>query len=57
MIKIWNVEDKGEPVAVLEGHSSRIIKTIFHPSVEGLLASASGDNTVKLWYGFEVCLC
>eukprot|EP01094_Clydonella_sp_ATCC50884_P024887 TRINITY_DN6370_c0_g2_i4.p1 TRINITY_DN6370_c0_g2~~TRINITY_DN6370_c0_g2_i4.p1 ORF type:complete len:1509 (-),score=458.21 TRINITY_DN6370_c0_g2_i4:8-4405(-) len=59
IIKIWEVdaaigtmaaaEDVTTPVAELTGHRSRILHLSYHPAVSGLLASAAGDNAVKLW--------
>jgi WD40 repeat protein len=33
----------------LIGHESRVTRTVFHPSIAGLLASASGDPVARLW--------
>lgn len=41
-------EDIG-PVSKLTGHSRKVGQVLFNPSVENILASASGDFTIKLW--------
>ncbi|KAI5284676.1 Coronin-like protein crn1 [Ascosphaera acerosa] len=48
------VEDSEEiadvaPVAKLAGHPRKVGHVVFNPSAEGVLASASGDYTVKIW--------
>ncbi|ORY69802.1 uncharacterized protein BCR38DRAFT_334411 [Pseudomassariella vexata] len=37
------------PVAKLTGHSRKVGQVLFNPAAENILASASGDLTVKLW--------
>ncbi|KAJ6446498.1 peptidoglycan binding domain-containing protein [Purpureocillium lavendulum] len=37
------------PVSKLGGHSRKVGQVLFNPSAENVLASASGDFTVKLW--------
>lgn len=37
------------PVAKLTGHSRKIGQVLFNPAAENILASASGDLTIKLW--------
>ncbi|KAI9723337.1 MAG: Coronin-like protein crn1 [Candelaria pacifica] len=37
------------PVAKLTGHSRKVGHVLFNPAAENILASASGDYTVKLW--------
>ena len=37
------------PVAKLVGHSRKIGQVLFNPSAENILATSSGDLTVKLW--------
>jgi len=37
------------PVTKLGGHSRKVGQVLFNPSAENILASASGDFTVKLW--------
>ncbi|KAI9691673.1 MAG: Coronin-like protein crn1 [Bathelium mastoideum] len=38
-----------EPVGKLSGHSRKVGHVLFNPSAENILASASGDYTIKLW--------
>ena len=35
--------------ATLTGHGDIVISVVFHPTLAATLASASADNTVKLW--------
>lgn len=37
------------PVSKLGGHSRKVGQVLFNPAAENVLASASGDFTVKLW--------
>ncbi|KAI9864062.1 MAG: Coronin-like protein crn1 [Trichoglossum hirsutum] len=37
------------PVGKLAGHSKKVGHVLFNPSVENILATSSGDYTVKLW--------
>ncbi|RSL65602.1 hypothetical protein CEP54_004104 [Fusarium duplospermum] len=37
------------PVSKLAGHSRKVGQVLFNPSAENILASASGDFTVKIW--------
>jgi coronin-1B/1C/6 len=37
------------PVAKLSGHSRKVGHVLFNPSAENVLASSSGDYTIKLW--------
>ncbi|KAK3896936.1 hypothetical protein C8A05DRAFT_39516 [Staphylotrichum tortipilum] len=37
------------PVSRLPGHSRKVGHVLFNPAAEGILASSSGDFTVKLW--------
>lgn len=37
------------PVSKLTGHSRKVGQVLFNPSAENILASASGDYTIKLW--------
>jgi len=53
--KIWMIPDGGlvshvmkEDMALL-GHSKKVLSLRWHNSVENLLASASIDNTIKIW--------
>ncbi|MBW4617973.1 MAG: PD40 domain-containing protein [Cyanosarcina radialis HA8281-LM2] len=56
-IKLWNVRD-GVCIKTLTGHGHEVFALAFHPlpstllnqgGIGGILASASGDRTVKLW--------
>eukprot|EP00007_Cunea_sp_BSH-02190019_P000220 CAMPEP_0174248912 /NCGR_PEP_ID=MMETSP0417-20130205/43316_1 /TAXON_ID=242541 /ORGANISM="Mayorella sp, Strain BSH-02190019" /LENGTH=954 /DNA_ID=CAMNT_0015328779 /DNA_START=49 /DNA_END=2913 /DNA_ORIENTATION=+ len=61
-IKVWKITDdqclrkKGrsdtnftEPAVDLSGHLTKVNLIKYHPTVEGLLFSASGDGTMRLW--------
>ncbi|CAL3970602.1 unnamed protein product [Diplocarpon coronariae] len=37
------------PVSKLTGHSRKVGQVLFNPAAENVLASASGDYTIKLW--------
>ncbi|PKS11962.1 hypothetical protein jhhlp_001258, partial [Lomentospora prolificans] len=37
------------PAAKLAGHSRKVGQVLFNPAAENILASASGDFTIKLW--------
>ncbi|KAI2471414.1 DUF1900-domain-containing protein [Annulohypoxylon bovei var. microspora] len=37
------------PVAKLTGHARKVGQVVFNPAAENILASASGDLTIKLW--------
>jgi len=37
------------PVSKLTGHSRKVGQVLFNPAAENILASASGDLTIKLW--------
>ncbi|KAJ5777618.1 hypothetical protein N7520_000864 [Penicillium odoratum] len=37
------------PVAKLSGHSKKVGHVLFNPAAENVLATASGDYTVKIW--------
>ncbi|KAK9479953.1 hypothetical protein V1514DRAFT_290574 [Lipomyces japonicus] len=37
------------PVSKLSGHTRKVGHVLFHPTASNVLASASGDYTVKLW--------
>lgn len=55
-VKLWNVTLGGlkssiRPLRVLQGHSESVM-CVRVSSVGGLIASTSGDKTVRLW---EVC--
>ncbi|KAM0347152.1 hypothetical protein ACHAPU_005092 [Fusarium lateritium] len=38
-----------EPVSKLAGHPRKVGQVLFNPAAENILASASGDFTIKLW--------
>ncbi|KAI0480506.1 DUF1900-domain-containing protein [Xylariaceae sp. FL0804] len=38
-----------QPVAKLTGHSRKVGQVLFNPAAENILASASGDFTIRLW--------
>ena len=44
---LWNTSQE-TPIATLNGHTSRVVRTVFHPSHQ-YLASASYDTTWRLW--------
>lgn len=46
-VLLWNMAQE-TPIASLNGHSSRVVRTVFHPSRQ-YLASASYDTTWRLW--------
>ena len=46
-VLLWNMAQE-TPIASLNGHSSRVVRTVFHPSCQ-YLASASYDTTWRLW--------
>ncbi|RDL37373.1 putative coronin [Venustampulla echinocandica] len=37
------------PISKLTGHSRKVGQVLFNPAAENILASASGDYTIKLW--------
>ena len=47
-VKSDEVEDVS-PVSKLSGHPRKVGHVLFNPTAENVLASASGDYTVKLW--------
>ena len=48
-LKLWDVQEiSDQPLAVLDGHSKPVLTAAFHPG-GGLIASGSGDNSVRLW--------
>lgn len=56
-ILLWNIPQPGEeasadgvkPALNLQAHERRVVDLAFHPCAENVLASASHDQTVKLW--------
>lgn len=46
-IRLWDIQDQRE-IKALEGHSKPVLSLAFHPNGQ-LLASGSGDNTIRLW--------
>ncbi|KYQ89281.1 WD-40 repeat-containing protein [Tieghemostelium lacteum] len=56
-LKIWNLKDAlqegkttiTEPVFTLSGHSKPIEALAFNPVAENILATISGDKTLKIW--------
>ena len=46
-------DDKGptdvDPVSKLAGHSRKVGHVLFHNTAENILATSSGDHSVKLW--------
>ena len=62
-VMIWKVEDSQfegwgqehwvpydfDPVARIDASPRKIGQVLFHPSASNVLASASGEHTVKLW--------
>ena len=58
VVKIWDIPSTGvrsmkknftEATAELRGHQHKVVALDFHPTVENLLLTASGDLSVKLW--------
>ncbi len=47
-VPVDEVKDVG-PVGKLSGHPKKVGHVLFNPAAENILASASGDFTVKLW--------
>lgn len=38
-----------DPISRIDGSARRIGQVLFHPTVDNVLAAASGDHVVKLW--------
>ena len=55
--KLWRIpeggldRDQGEEDAlgVMQGHRNSVKSVVFHPTVSGALATASSDNSIRLW--------
>ena len=56
-IKLWRIPDGGldreqgeeDALGVMQGHRNSVKACVFHPSVSGALATASSDNSVRIW--------
>uniref|UniRef100_A0A5K3FS49 Coronin n=1 Tax=Mesocestoides corti TaxID=53468 RepID=A0A5K3FS49_MESCO len=55
-IKIWQIPDGGigegpltDSIATLIGHQRRVNLVMWHPTAQGVLASAGADNVIILW--------
>ena len=48
IIRLWDTSSY-ETIQTLEGHSNSVTSLAFSPVVSNVLASASDDNTIKLW--------
>jgi WD40 repeat protein len=51
-VKIWS-PDTGQAVQTLIGHKSAVVRVIWQPDSTFTVASASLDNTIRLWNGFS----
>lgn len=55
MVKLFNIPTEGElhfdsaEKCSLGGHGEAVVAFRFHPSAEGVVASASLDHTVRVW--------
>lgn len=54
-IMLWDIPEEGlkshikEPLVELKGHQKKISFCTFNPTADGIIASTSFDNTVKIW--------
>lgn len=53
-IRLWEIptdfkENLSEPKVELKGHGKKVTLVAWNPSSEWILASASTDNTIKVW--------
>jgi len=48
-IKVWDVRQPQNELAVLRGHSYAVRRVVFSPHAETVLASCAYDMTVRLW--------
>jgi coronin-1B/1C/6 len=55
-VKLWDIPNDFSPSAPLsahsalfKGHTKKVDVVKFNPVAEGVLASASGDKTIRLW--------
>lgn len=56
-IKLWNIptdeqsslENIPQLLRILEGHQQLVWSVSFHPTENNILASGSGDSTIKIW--------
>jgi len=54
-VKVWGIGEDGltesqtDPLVNLAGHQRKIVCVKFHPTANMVLATASADNTVKIW--------
>ena len=54
-IKLWQIPDGGltanltEPLVDMRGHGRKVTLLRYNPTAANVLASCSGDMTVKIW--------
>ena len=59
-LMIWQIPEEGlekdmtDPMVTHTGHGKKVGILSWHPSAEHVLATASMDHTVKLWYALCV---